>query len=84
MMFTSRLTKGGSSRRSACGRITKRVAADPAEAERRRGLVLLARDRLDGAARRLGDLGAAPEDERDRRGGQRSELERGRDSGSPK
>ena len=38
------------------------VPADPAEAERRGRLVLLARDRPDGAARRLGDLGAAPED----------------------
>ena len=57
------------------------VAADPAEPERRGCLVLLARDRLDGAARRLGDLGAAPEDERDRGRGERAELELRRDRG---
>ena len=61
------------------------VTAGPAEAERRRGLVLLARDRLDRAARGLGDLGAAPEDERDRGGRQRaSNLSVAEISGSPK
>ena len=49
----------------------RRVAAHPAEAERRGALVLLARDRLDRAARRLGDLRAAPQDERDRRSRER-------------
>ena len=73
MMFTSRLTIGGSRRRSACGHDHEGVAADPAEAERRRGLVLLARDRLDRAARRLGHLCASPEGEPDRRRGQRLE-----------
>ncbi len=57
------------------------MPADPAEAERRRRLVLLARDRLDGTARRLGDLRAPPEDERDRGGGERPELELARDRG---
>src|SRR6185503_12585970 len=57
------------------------VAAHPAEAERRRRLVLLPRDRLHGAAGRLGDLRAPPEDQRDRRGGERAELERGVDRG---
>ena len=50
------------------------VPADPAEAERGRRLVLLARDRLHRAARRLGDLRASPEDEPDRGGGERVEL----------
>ena len=51
------------------------MAADPAEAERRGRLVLLARDRLDRAARRLGDLRAPPERQADRRRGERVELE---------
>ena len=55
------------------------MAADPAEAERGRGLALLARDRLHRAARRLGHLRAAPERERDRGRGERRELELRRD-----
>ena len=51
------------------------MAADPAEAERGACLVLLARDRADRPARRLRDLRAAPEDEPDRRRGERVELE---------
>ncbi len=57
------------------------MPADPAEPERRRRLVLLARDRLDGTSRRLGDLRAPPEDERDRGGEEGAELEPGRDRG---
>ncbi len=49
---------------------------DPAEPERRGGLVLLAGDRADGAARGLRHLGAAPEDQPDPGRGQRRELER--------
>ena len=45
----------------------ERMAADPAEAERGGRLVLLARDRLHCAARRLGDLRAAPQRQPDRR-----------------
>src|SRR5439155_18989021 len=44
-----------------------RVPADPPEAERRGRFVLLARDRLDRSARRLGDLGAPPQRQADRR-----------------
>ena len=44
----------------------ERVPADPAEAERRGRLVLLARDRLHRAARRLGDLRAPPQRQADR------------------
>jgi hypothetical protein len=44
---------------------------------RRRGLVLLARDRLHRSARRLGDLGAAPERQGDDPRRQRAELEAG-------
>ena len=43
------------------------MPAEPAEPERRRRLVLLDRDRLHRTARRLGHLGAPPQDERDRR-----------------
>jgi hypothetical protein len=43
------------------------VPADPAEAERRGGFVLLVPDRLHGSSRRLGDLCAAPEDQPDGR-----------------
>src|SRR5919197_2733554 len=51
------------------------MPADPAETERGGGLVLLARDRLHRAARRLSDLRATPEDESDRRRGERIELQ---------
>ena len=54
------------------------VAADPSEAERGRGVALLARDRLHGAACRLRDLRAPPERERDRARVERRELERRR------
>src|SRR5262249_11699441 len=45
------------------------------EAERGCGFALLARDRLDGAARRLRNLRAPPEDQCDRRGVERREGE---------
>src|SRR3972149_134052 len=51
------------------------MSADPAEAPRRGSLVLLLRYRLHGASRRLCDLSAAPERERDRGRYQRVELE---------
>src|SRR2546422_10647730 len=49
------------------------MAADPAEAERGRGLVLLARDRLDRPTGRFRDLSASPEDQAERRTGDRAE-----------
>jgi hypothetical protein len=52
------------------------VAADPAEAQRGRGLVLLVRDRLDGFSRGLGDLRAAPQAQSHDRGVQRSQAQR--------
>src|SRR5688500_14755184 len=51
------------------------MATNPAEAESRSGLVLLPRDRLDGAARGLRHLSAAPERKPDRRRHERAELE---------
>ncbi len=62
----------------------ERVPADPAEAERGRRFVLLARNRLHGPPRRLGDLGAAPEDEPDRGCGERFEPEAEVTAGSAK
>ena len=66
-MFTRRPTSGGKQPAERLREDHERVPPDPAEAERRGGLVLLAGNGLDGAPGRFCDLGAAPERQADRR-----------------